>query len=364
MKGSKYIAAAIGRTGAGDFGHGLHKAFQGIESVDFVAVADSDPQGMERARSETGAPNAYADYREMLDKERPALVSVCPRWTDCHLDMVLACLAAGSHVYCEKPMTANLKDGDRIVQAAEEAGRKVAVAHQGVYLGRTQAVCRMLEDGKIGDVQAIYGHGKQDHRGGGEDMITLGTHLFNMMRFFEGDPEWMFAQVTAGGKDIGSEDIREPTEPVGPVAGDSVNCFYSFKNGVSGYFDSKKDQAGGGKRFGLEIVGSDGILSLRGGTAGEVMLYPHPVFLPGERSQGWEHLAFEDDTLSTGNQLAIKDLISAIEEDREPLSSGRDAVAALEMILGAYESQIRGGRVSFPLKDRQHPLERLKEIED
>ena len=60
----------------------------------------------------------------------------------------------------------------------------------------------MLDDGKIGTIQAIYASGKQDHRGGGEDMIVLGTHLFNMMRFFVGDVAWMQSHVTANGKEI------------------------------------------------------------------------------------------------------------------------------------------------------------------
>lgn len=353
-----YKAAAIGRTGGGNFGHNLHLAYQEIENVDFVAVADPDPAGREKARAQTGAARAYADYREMLEKERPDLVSVCPRWTDCHVELLLACLEAGCHVYCEKPMTATLEEGDRIVAAAGRAGRKVAVAHQGVYLPQTHAVRRMLREGRIGEVQSIYAHGKQDARGGGEDTITLGTHLFNMMRFFVGDVAWMFAHVTAGGRDIGAADVRTATEPVGPVAGDCVNSTYVFRSGVAGFFDSRKDQAGDGKRYGMEVVGSQGILSLRGGSAEALMLYPHPAFLPAEASQKWVPVEVESRPLMTGNQLAIRDLIEAIEKDREPLSSARDAVAALEMILGAYESQITGGRVHLPMKNRKHPLER------
>ena len=50
------------------------------------------------------------------------------------------------------------------------------------------------------------------------------------------------------------------------------------------------------------------------------------------------------------------DLIEAIEQNRQPLSSASDAVAALEMIVGAYQSQLTKARVSFPMKNRQHPL--------
>ena len=64
----------------------------------------------------------------------------------------------------------------------------------------------------------------------------------------------------------------------------------------------------------------------------------------------------EETSLATGNELAIVDLIEAIENDRPPVSSAADAVDALEMILGTYESHITGSRVTIPLANRNHPL--------
>lgn len=357
MSDKIYRTAAIGRTGGGNYGHGLHLAYRGMKNAEFIAVADPDETGREKAKSETGAQRAYTDYREMLEKEELDIVSVCPRWVDCHLEMVLACIEAGCHVYCEKPMSMSLEDGDRMVEAADQAGLKIAVAHQGVYLPGIQTLKRMLDEGRIGRVQAIYAHGKQDSRGGGEDMIVLGTHLFNMMRYFVGDVAWMVAHVTNEGHEIMPADVHEGTEPVGLVAGDCINSYFAFQSGASGFFDSRRDQIGSDRRYGMDIVGSEGMISLRGGTASDVAIYPYPLFSPIDSSQKWETLKLDDTPLQTGNQLAVIDLMDAAEHNREPLSSGRAAVAALEMILGAYESQITGARVSFPMKNRKHPLE-------
>jgi predicted dehydrogenase len=355
-KSQTYRAGAIGRTGGGNYGHGLHLAFRGVENVEFVAVADADEAGRRKAVAEAGAAREYADYRQMLERERLDIVSVCPRWVDCHVEMVLACLDAGCHVYCEKPMTASLAEGDHLVAAAQRAGRKVAVAHQGVYLPGAQTVKQLLGEGRIGTIQAIYAHGKQDRRGGGEDMITLGTHLMNMMRFFVGDVAWMSAHITVEGREMTGADARQPTEPVGLVAGDAVNSYFAFRNGVAGFFDSRQDQPGAGTRYGMEITGGEGIIAIRGGAADAVAVYPHSLFIPLDSRQRWEPVPIPDVSLATGNQLAIRDLIDAIEEDREPLSSAAGAVAALEMILGAYESQLTGARVQFPMKNREHPL--------
>jgi predicted dehydrogenase len=79
--------------------------------------------------------------------------------------------------------------------------------------------------------------------------------------------------------------------------------------------------------------------------------------MPGDSGQRWVPLLEPGDgSLGTGNQLAIADLIEAIETDRKPVSGASDAVAALEMILGAYESHITGGRVELPMANRSHPL--------
>lgn len=75
---AKFRVAIIGRTGKGDYGHGLDVVWHEIEQADVVAVADPDPQGRAAAAERTGAPRAYSDYRQMLEKERPQIVSVAP----------------------------------------------------------------------------------------------------------------------------------------------------------------------------------------------------------------------------------------------------------------------------------------------
>ncbi len=332
MSDKIYKAGAIGRTGGGNYGHGLHLAYKGLKNIEFIAVSDPDETGREKAKLETSALRAYADYHEMLEKEELDIVSICPRWVDCHLDMLLACIGAKCHIYCEKPMVVSLEDGDKVMESAEKAGVKIAVAHQGVYLPGIQKLKTMLNEGRIGQIQSIYAHGKQDSRGGGEDMIVLGTHLFNMMRYFLGDVDWMFAHVLSNGKEIEPKDVRNGTEPVGLIAGDCINSYFAFKNGVSGFFDSRKDQVGSDKRYGMDIIGSEGIISLRGGTASSVFIYPYPLLDLSNISQKWEPLKLDDTPLYAGNQLAIIDLIDSIENNRKPLYSGYDEISALEKI--------------------------------
>ncbi|MGH8246843.1 MAG: Gfo/Idh/MocA family protein, partial [Gammaproteobacteria bacterium] len=133
---SKYRVAVIGRTGRGNYGHGLDVVWNDIENVTVVALADEDPKGRADAARRLNAPKAYADYRELLEKERPQIVSVAPRWLDCHRDMVIECARFGCHIFLEKPMARTLQEADEMIAACERAHVKLAIAHQTRYSPR------------------------------------------------------------------------------------------------------------------------------------------------------------------------------------------------------------------------------------
>ena len=352
-----YRAGAIGRTGGGGFGHGLHRAYKNLENAEMIAVADENAEGREKAIHDSGAQRGYADYLKMLEKEDLDIVSVCPRHLDQRLEMVLACVEAKCHVHCEKPFAISLEDGDRMVETADRNGVKIAVGHfHGTYMIGAWELKQEIENGRIGQLMSMHAHGKHDKRGGGEDAMDLGTHLFNLMCYLAGEPDWMSAHVMLDGRAIRPEDVHEATEPLGPVVGDWIDSYYAFKNGVVGFFDSRRNQPGVNDRYGMEIVGDNGMISLRGQTIENLMVYPHPLWHPADTSRVWEPMKLKNVPALTGHEIALMDLIKAIEEDRDPICSGHDGTTALEMVMGIYESQITGERVNCPMKNRQHPL--------
>src|SRR2546421_2337364 len=176
-----YRVAVIGRTGKGNYGHGLDVVWKALDNVEIVAVADEDEKGRAAAAQRLGVPNAYADYRQMLDKEKPQIVSVADRYLDAHRDMVVACARAGASIFLEKPMCRTLAEADEMIAACERHHVKLAIAHQTRYSPRLQRVREMIGEGKLGDLLEIHARGKEDARGGGQDMMVLGTHLMDLM---------------------------------------------------------------------------------------------------------------------------------------------------------------------------------------
>ena len=197
-----YRAAVIGRTGRGDYGHGLDVAMLGHPNLTVVAVADDDPKGLAAAAKRLGVDRAYDDYRAMLDREKPQFVAVAPRWVDCHKAMILDCAERGIHVFSEKPLAPDLAQADAIVSACERAHVKLAIAFQSRYGPRYERVRELIGSGAIGEVLELRGRGKEDQRGGGEDLMVLGPHIMDLIRGLLGDASWCFARVTDGGKPI------------------------------------------------------------------------------------------------------------------------------------------------------------------
>ena len=125
-----YKACVIGHTGRGDYGHSLEMALLEQPNIQVAAVADPDAAGLAKAAARLNVQKTYADYRKMLEAERPQIVAICPRFLDGHKEMILACAEHGAHVFCEKPLCPDLAEADAIVAACEKNHIKLAMAMQ------------------------------------------------------------------------------------------------------------------------------------------------------------------------------------------------------------------------------------------
>ena len=369
-----YRVAVIGSTGKGNYGHGLDTAFVGVERAKLIAVADDNAVGLKQTGQRLQVDRLYADYRKMLEAERPDIVCVGPRWTTDRVAMVTLAAQHGCHIYCEKPFAATLDAVDAMVAACQQAKVKLSIAHQWRATPPVQIAIRDVREGKYGRLLRIRVRPKDDSRGGGEELLLHGTHLFDMMIGFADMPQWVSGHVSVDRRDATRGDRTTATEPIGPIAGDSISAMIGFDDGVRGFFDSTANLSPrGNKRFdnlyGLQVECERAAIYLR--QPGDAYVYPAPIVLPDLEELTWEKQWIENwhftpehkprpvrrEWLRLGNNSLANDLIDAIEEDREPLTSGRNALAVTEIVQGVYASHLADGRrMSIPLADRQHPL--------
>jgi len=354
----KYKAVIIGHTGKGDYGHGLDVIFNDHPRIEVTAFADPALNGKPKA------PKAYASYAEMLEKEKPDLVSVAPRWTDEHFGMCMAGLKAGAHLIVEKPFTQTLAEADEILALAKQKNRKIAVAHQMRIAPSTQFLKSALDSGMIGELLEIRAHGKQDARAGGEDMIVLGTHLFDLMRLLAGDPRWCTAQILQDGEEVTRANIRKATEGIGLIIGNDISAQFSFANGVLGSFTSRGKNRQTAGHWGLHLIGTKGVLRIAADVFPTVWILKSGDFSDSGKTDEWQRIE-SDPTLNwtkeqrsfpAANRRLLDDWLASIDENREPLCSGYNGIKALEMCMGVFEAGLSRARVSFPLKNRKHTL--------
>jgi len=361
-------AAVIGRTGRGDYGHGLDEVWNDLPGVQLVAVADDNKMGLAATAKKLKVDKAYADYRQMLDEVKPDLVSIGVRWVDQHRDMVVAAAERGIHIYLEKPLCRTLAEADEMVAACERTHVKAAIAHTTRNSPRIPVVQELIATNKIGRVMELRGRGKEDKRGGGEDLWVLGSHIMDLMRLFAGDPAWCFGRVSEQGHPITKADVSDGAEGLGPLAGDQVSAVYGLPKNVTGFFASQRNASGKRPRFGLQIYGTEGILDITTGYLPSVKYLPDPSWSPGQSGVKWESVSSAGlgkpepltETKDHGaNRQAVLELLAAIRENRQPNGSIYDGRAAVEMVVAVFESQRLGTPVDLPLKNRQNPLTML-----
>jgi predicted dehydrogenase len=363
---TQYRIGVIGHTGRGNYGHGIDRVWLEMPDCKIVAVADADEAGLAAAMKRLHVGKGYADYRKMLDEAKPDIVAVAPRWIDQHRDMVVAAAQRGMHVYMEKPFCRTLDEADQIVAACEKHRVKLAIAHQTRYSPRLHVVRRLLEEGAIGRVLEFRGRGKEDQRGGGEDLWVLGSHIMNLIHYLGGEPQWCYGHVLQDGQPVTREHVQPGAEGIGPLAGDTVAAMYGLDNGMTAYFGSHRKA--GGDRFGLQIYGSEGVIEILTGHLPPAHLLQDVNWSPGRSGKRWLPVTsagvdqpepLTDRGLHGGNLLACHDLIAAIEEDRYPECNVFEARMTVAMIAAVFESHRQRAPVPFPLKTRQNPLELL-----
>lgn len=363
---AKLRVGIIGATGKGDYGHAVDEAFTKVPQVEIVALADADEKGRAAGKNRVAAKTTYADYREMLAKEKLDIVGICPRWIDQHREMIVAAAQTGCHVYMEKPFCPTLADCDSAIAELDKKNLKLGIAHISQYSPVLDVVKGLIAGGEIGDVLELRARGKEDRRGGGEDLWVLGSHVFGIMRTLAGgQPKSCSAVVLNNGQKATKADVVQGAEGIGPLTGDNVQARYEFSSGTFGHFGSRRGMAGSPSRFAIQVFGSKGVIEMESGYLAKAYILRDGGWSPGRSGKSWEPITSAgvgkaeprtDGTYEGGHIAAIHDLLDAIAHDRKTKCSADDCRGIIEMIAAVFESHRVGGPIDMPLKTRVNPL--------
>ncbi len=307
-------------------------AYRAMPNVRLVAAADPNEAKRRVMRERWGVETVYADYREMLARERPDLVSVTTR-TPRHGEVTIAAATAGvKGVLCEKAMATSLHEADAMIETCRGSGTKLMINYTRRWHPTYVTAARHIADGAIGALRCIIGTCPGP-------LIHNGTHLLDLMRYFGGSVA-----------SISGEIHSDTTEDV------PGRAMLLYQSGAVGFADIDSSLG-----FGIELQGESGRILIDGAADGLTMWqYQSPASPSSERAwyQGGpckERTVRQVRTKGSKGTLicALEELIACIEHDRESTSSGQDGRAALELALAVHQSHARGGaRIALPLQDR------------
>ncbi len=370
-EGGKLRVAVIGHTGHGNYGHGIDTMWATLPMTEIVAVADSDDKGLAGELKKLKVARGYADYREMLKEAKADIVAIGPRHIDEHRDMCLAAIAAGAKgIYMEKPFCRSLAEADEIIAAAGKTGTKIAIAHRNRWHPVLPVIQDLIKSGAMGQFLEVRCRGKEDKRGGSLDLWVLGSHVLNLGAYFAGNPAACTATVLQDGRPVTKADLKDGDEGVGPLAGNEVHARFETASGIPIFFDSVHDAGTKEAGFGMQLIGSKGIIDLRMDTDPIAHFLKGTSLGPVKEPRTWVPLTTggidKPEPLEgiskrvMAHTVGGEDLIAAIKENREPLCGAKDGRTGLEMISAVFEShRLNGQRVTLPLKTRENPLSLL-----
>ncbi|MDI3140443.1 Gfo/Idh/MocA family protein [Enterobacter kobei] len=180
----------------------------------------------------------YQDYREMLLDDAIDVVHICTPHFE-HKRMILAALAAGKHVFCEKPVGMNSSEFGDIVQAAEQAPGLLGVCYQNRLNPTSLRIRQELSEGELGKMLGMKAvltwsrsgayYTESPWRGrlateGGSLLINQAIHTLDLIQWFAGGVTRLKGVVESG-------ELADVTE-----GEDSAMATLHFANGARGLF--------------------------------------------------------------------------------------------------------------------------------
>jgi predicted dehydrogenase len=136
-------------------------------------------------------------------------------------------------------------------------------------------------------------------------------------------------------------------------------------DGSTAYFGSHREMQDRSGRFALQVYGSEGILEIQEGSMPQVKYLDDPTWSPGRSGAKWQDVSsagigvpepLKGREYRARHTLGVRDLLDAIENDREPSCNAEVSRGVTEIILSAYESHRLNQPVTLPLKTRVHPF--------
>jgi predicted dehydrogenase len=370
----------------------------GRQSFDLAAVCDILPENSKKLADQAEAllgkrPEQFTNFEDM--KQSLSLDGIIVTTTpETHTHVALQAFDAGIDVMVEKPITLTVSEGVRLVEAAKQAGRKLAVAENYRRDPINRLGKALVDSGAIGRpflaTQASSGAGEfvvitpwRHRKDRGGIVIDMGVHYTDILEFYLGPIDTVVGMnAVVDAQRIDQQGVRHPAD-----AEDLSVGVMRFRSGaIANWLLS---MAGRGEPlFSRMIYGTHGSLSIPGDRTGKPLgLFQRcdgkDVAIPPEELLGLvPDFALDDTTAALfggerltsydmawadidASLLAIEqaDFVNAVMNDREPEVTGEQGLRSLALVFGLLESECLNRMVTLDEVLQRRDLPYQTEIE-
>lgn len=302
--------------------------YREVPEIEVVAAADPYAEQRDAFRQRWGVEHLYADYHELLERERPDIVSVAtsakPRPA-----IVIDCARAGVRaIYAEKPIAFSLAEADAMIATCRENGAKLAIGCTRRWDAYWNQAKGLITEGAIGRVLQVTAYGQAG-------LSHNGSHLIDLVRYLAGgNVAWVFGEMESDSKAASDDDLMG-------------NGYLAFDNGVRAFI---RTWPSGSANWEFEVIGETGRLRSVG-NGREIVFWQIGA---DQRAEPLQRIFPRPQRIQSPGVRAFRDLVRCLETEKEPTCAGEDGRAALEVAIALRESHRQGGaRVNLPLADRQ-----------
>ena len=327
----------IGVIGLGWFGEIHCETIVGIPNLELAALCTRTPERLNQQAAKFGVKKTYRDYKEMLADPDIDAVSIVTMW-DQHTDPTIAALAAGKHVFLEKPMASTVADCHRIIAASKSARGILQIGHICRFNPRYRMAKQSIDAGKIGRIVALSSRRNIPAAWTPEILNKIGPivgdaiHDTDLMLWFTGD-----RVISAYAQTVSVRNLKFP---------DIGQTMYRFAGGATATLETvwcmpEKTPFDIDER--MSIIGTEGIIHIQdtfpnlGIVSSDKLHSPDTTYWP------------MFDGVRSGALRAEFDYFAncALKGQKPAIGRPEDAAAALEATLAAEESARTGNIIKF-----------------
>ncbi|MCX7688864.1 MAG: Gfo/Idh/MocA family oxidoreductase [Fimbriimonadales bacterium] len=370
----------FGVVGLGGMGLGHCRFLKEIvPETELVAVCDKHIDRAQQAGEQFGVPH-FTSHEEMFRSGLlDAIIIATPHYD--HAPVAVSAFEHGLHVLVEKPLCVSVSDGDRMLEAARQSGKKFAIGYQHRFRPEVQAARRLIEGGVLGEVrrtllitawyrtQAYYDSGGWRATWAGEGggvLINQAPHFIDLWLWFGGMPSRVWGQTRAALHAIETED--------------EAFALVEYPNGAHGYLYATTNEEPGENL--IEICGDEGKLRLQDGEL-QVWKLKRPIrqftfeaegmwdSIPAERIE--PPIAPRTEGALEGQPALIQNFARAILFNEPIVAPGEEGLDTVEIINALILASKRQKPVPLPvdraeydallaeLKAQSKPKQRIRE---